>query len=602
MDTDLESTIPITVEYALSLEALLERGQEVELLLTPKLGALLQRLGLAGEPAIEFRIAPSSRAIRVWVHGELRAYSPDLMKHVWRSLAPASLRDLPETMEEATQSGFPDEWLKGYLSKSDLSDHEPGIDLASEFLAQLIYEIVQERPACLVGPAQISAYLEDGSAHQSYPVPLDFGEDLSTVLTSVLDLGVSVADKAALVLQISGGGREHGRQAEDTAEGIFAQLRPDRIEIHIHPRYLQSIAPGTEIQTPLSVYAEQLDPGLRDLFRIVERTIFSDLGIQVPDLVWVPSPDLGETMIAVKINERLAPPALGLGPGELLVDATLEELAEAEIQGWHTINPATGETHSTIVSDVDAERVSQAGYTSWTPPELLVLTLIHEIRRLAYRLLDIEYVEYQLAHLQYYFPDLVRAATERYSVEDITRVLRGFLLERLSIRDMQSILERLLQYDTISIDPYTYLILDDRLPLREGTPPESGHSWMNYREFIRRGLKHQIRSTYAQRYNTLYAYDLDQNLADFLAARSAVHLPPEQQADFTEAEQERLLDAVWNKVGNLVATTASPVILTPNSLRVALRELIVLELPDLPIIARSELPQELNVETIGTIG
>jgi hypothetical protein len=601
MATDLESMIPITVEYAPSLDAMLEKAQEIEDRLTPKLRALLQRLGLAGEPAIEFRIAPSSRAVRIRVHGELQPYSPDLMKRVWRALAPVGLRDLPETMGETTQSGFPDEWLRGYLTGLDLSDHVPSINLAPEYLAQLVYEIVQERPACLVGPAQISAYLEDGSAHQSYPVPPDFGEELSTILKSLLDLGVSVEDKA-LVLQISGGGREHGRLIEDTTEGIFAQLRPDRIEIHVNPNYLQSIAPGTEIQTPLSVYAKQLDPSLQDLFRSVEQTLFYELGIQLPDLVWVPSPEVGEGMIAVKINERLAPPALGLKPGELLVDARVEALAEVEIQGWPTINPATGKAHSTIVSDVDAGRVSLAGYTAWTPPILLALVLSQEIRRLAYRLLDIEYVEYRLALLQHVFPDLVRAATGRYSVEDITQVLRGFLREGLSIRDMGTILERLLQYDTISIYTSGYLIFDDRLPLREGTPPESAHSWPNYHEFVRRGLKYQIRSRYAQSFTTLYAYILDQDLAGFLVALAADGQPTEPRAELTEAEREALLDAVWNKVGNLVTTTAGPVILTASSLRVALRKLIALELPDLPVIAYAELPPELYVETIDTIG
>jgi hypothetical protein len=100
MATELESTIPIVVECSPSLGALLERTREIEQRLIPKMDALLQRLGLAGEPAIEVRIAPSSRAIRVRVHGELQPYSPDLMKRVWRALAPDGLRDLPETVEE----------------------------------------------------------------------------------------------------------------------------------------------------------------------------------------------------------------------------------------------------------------------------------------------------------------------------------------------------------------------------------------------------------------------------------------------------------------------------------------------------------------------
>src|SRR5215217_2284852 len=118
------SAIPVTVEFGSSLSASVEavRGQGIEHRLASKLSALLQQLGLVGKPEIELQGVVSNRAIRVRVHGELQPYSPDLMKRVWRALAPTSLRDLPETARMAHQPGFPDAWFKAYLTGSNASD------------------------------------------------------------------------------------------------------------------------------------------------------------------------------------------------------------------------------------------------------------------------------------------------------------------------------------------------------------------------------------------------------------------------------------------------------------------------------------------------
>jgi hypothetical protein len=604
MGTDLNSTIHVTVECGSSLGVLLDpdRTRAIEEGLTSELSVLLRRLGLAGEPAIQLRSAASSRVVRVRVHERLQPYSPDLMRRVWRALAPTGLRDLPETAGAPEQSGFPDAWFKGYLTGSVLSDREPSRELVSQYLVRLVYEVIKERPACLIGPAQTAAYLRDGPAHTSYAIPSDSTDELSIILESLLDLGVSVADKA-LVLQVSDAGREAGRPVEDIVEGVFAQLSADRIEIHVHPQYLQLIAPGQAIHAPLSVYAEESDASLGHLFRFVEQDLFYDLGILVPDLVWVPSPEMGEGMIAVKINERLSTPTPVLYPGEVLVNAPVESLAALEISGRPTTNPANGNPRTTLVSEADRETVQQAGYTAWTPPVIVVGVVSNEIRRMAHLLLDVEYVEYQLAQLQYAFPEVVRAATEHYSVEDLTRVLRGLVVEGLSIRDMRAILERLLRYDTISIDSVRYFVLDDRLVLKEEPPPaQLARSWENYREFVRSGLKYYLSYKYAQYRNRLYVYVPDGQLAAYVGAMGRDGRPTGAHADLAETEREILRDAVWAAVGDVAAATVRPVILTMSGLRAELRELIAPELPDLPVISYSELSPNLGVERIGMIG
>jgi hypothetical protein len=618
MDTDLRSTIPVTVEFGPSLGTPLDtdRTREIERRLASELSVLLQRLGLAGEPEVMLQGGNSGRAVQIRVHGELQPYSPDLMKRVWRALAPAGLRNLPETIETANQTRFPDAWFKGYLAGLNSSNDEPGWssvfeqlvrlvspgdeadwELVLEYLVRLVLEVIRERPACLIGPAQTSAYLTGESDHLPHSVPSSFSEVLSPVLRSLLDLGVSVEDKS-LVLQTSSVGWKLGRSVEDTVEGAFAQLRSSRIEVHVNPRYLKSLVPGEPIREPLSVYAERINEDLRDLFGFMEEGLFFDLGLQLPDLVWMPSPEMREGMIAVKINERLGLPMPGIHPGELLVDATVGWLAALDVPGQPATNPANGNACA-VVAEAHKETVERAGYNFWTPHGFVILALASEIRRMADRLLGVEDVEYKLAQLKDAFPELVRAATERYSVGDLTRVLRGLVREGVSIRDMLAILERLLRYEAIPVDSNRYVVFDDRIALEEGTPPESARGWANYREFVRSGLKYYIGRKYAQYYDRLSVYLIDQELE--ARAEATNGRPADTHAGFIGTEQEAFWDAVWAEVGDVAATRTRPVILTRSSARAAIRELIAPELPDLPVVAYSELPPNVNIEPVGRI-
>lgn len=574
LGTATDLTIPVIVECGTPVTAGLgaDRIRSIGHALTSELGALVPRLGLAGEPAIEIQSVSSNRAVRVRVHGNLQPYSPYLMTRVWRALAPIGLRDLPETAEATHQYGFPDGWFTGYLTGSTLAGQEPMWDLVSDFLVRLVYEIIQERPACLAGSAQVSAYLMDGPANLSTSVQPNSTEALSTLLKSVLDMGVSVRD-TPLVLQEFGVGQEVGRSVEDVVEGVFARLRSDRIEIHIEADTLRSFTLEQKVDAPVSVYGEQFDPSLHDLFHTLEQDLYSKTGIQLPDLVWVPSHEVARGMLAVKINERTFPQTAGLFPVERSVDAPVESSAAPEISGQPTASPAD-----------------------------IVFVVGSEIAREVERLLDVGYVEHQLAQLQEAFPELVRAATEQYSVGDLTRVLRGLVRENLSIRDMRTILERMLQYDTISIDSSKYVVLDDRLASKQGTPPELVRGWESYREFVRSGLKYYMSYAYAQQPDTLYAYLLDQQLETYLDAVAARGRSSSVRARLAEGEQETLRDAVWAEVGEVMATSARPVILAAGGTRATLRELIAPELPDLPVMAYSELAPGLDVEPIGSIG
>ncbi len=496
-----------------------------------------ERLGLTGKPEIELRSVESNWVVRVRVHGVLRPYSPALAERVKAALVLTDLGDSPETPETALQSNSPD----ASLGQQDL---EP----VFEYLARLVLEVIQERPACLVGPAQVAAYLRNGPGEWVDLRPSASIEALSSVLESLLDLRVFVADKS-LVLQMVNADYAPRRAVEDMVEEAFVWLRSSKIEIHAHPQYLEALAAGEPTQEPLSVYAEQFSEDLRSLFRSLESMLSNDLGLRLPDLVWVPSRDVPEGMIAVKINDRLKPPA-------------------------------------------PAPRLQE--------PQI-VAVVYGELTRSADLLLSVEDVEYLLAQLAQSHPVLVRIVMARFSIGDITRVLRGLLREGISIENPRAILERLLQYEAISVGSNGYTIFDDRFVSEEGA--QSAHDWKNYREFVRSGLKDYMGYKYAQGQNRLRVFSIDPDLeASLEATATNAGETDERAGGLDEAEQEALRHAIWNALKDLADTSAGPpVVLTTSSARAKLRELIAPELPDLPVLARSELPRGINADSVATI-
>ena len=65
----------------------------------------------------------------------------------------------------------------------------------------------------------------------------------------------------------------------------------------------------------------------------------------------------------------------------------------------------------------------------------------------------------------------------RFSIEDLTRVLRALLAEKCSIRDLRSILEKILLFETIAFDTQKFIVVDDRLAVTLGATILAPDSW-----------------------------------------------------------------------------------------------------------------------------
>ncbi len=166
-------------------------------------------------------------------------------------------------------------------------------------------------------------------------------------------------------------------------------------------------------------------------------------------------------------------------------------------------------------------------------------------------------------------PGLVRAG-------ELRRILQNLLRERVSIRDLETILETLAVHagKTRDIDQLT--------------------------ELARRGLARRIIDGYKGADGRLrvvtLARPLDERLAE--AAGKADTRPAEALGDDTA---RNIVQAVAAAVGSLIEAGFPPIILTTSAARAVLKDLTRADLPRLVVLGDREIPRDTPVEVMGSV-
>jgi flagellar biosynthesis protein FlhA len=165
-------------------------------------------------------------------------------------------------------------------------------------------------------------------------------------------------------------------------------------------------------------------------------------------------------------------------------------------------------------------------------------------------------------------PGLLRAG-------ELQRVLQNLLRERVSIRDLETILETLAVHASKSKD-IDFLT-----------------------EQVRRSLARQITETYRGTDGRLRVVTLGRQLdLGLVAAGQAEGRPAEVLGESTT---KSIVRAVAVAVGTLVDAGAPPVILTTAGARAVLKDLTRADLPRLVVLSQREIPRDTPVEVLGSV-
>jgi type III secretion protein V len=345
------------------------------------------------------------------------------------------------------------------------------------------------------------------------------------------------------------------------------------------------------------VYDGRIEQGRKDLFQDFERAFYEAFGFLLPGLVWVPSPALAARMVAVRIGTWRGLPVPMPPERTRLVLAPSAKLSGVDAEP--TFDPISGGPCSIVADTPDLkEQLEQQGYTTWGPVDFTLVILGSELSDRVGTLLGMEEIEYQLAQLptepDRLLTDVTLAALKRFSLGDLTRVMRALVSERLSMLDLSGLLERLVQYDTVRVDYQSPepLVLDERLPISTVGHGGAASSWRLYYAFLRRQLSPYLSYFHGGTDKQILAYSLEPWVEDLVRGHSTVALDD----DLLEAFR----DAVWSQFSGLTPGAAH-VIITTTEARHPIRDVLAPELPDLPILAYAELGPDVDLHLLGEI-
>jgi flagellar biosynthesis protein FlhA len=312
---------------------------------------------------------------------------------------------------------------------------------------------------------------------------------------------------------------------------------------------------------------------LLDRVQAIRHQMAQELGIMLPPVRIRDNVELEPTTYRLKIKG--VPVASGTAYADQYL-AMDNGVASGRLQGVQTVEPAFG-LKATWIGNEQRERAEALGYTVVDAVSVVATHLNEVIRQHADELLTREQVKKLLDQLREAAPTVVEEVVpEIIKLGQLQQVLQNMLRERVSIRDLETVLETLGDYGARTSDP-------DILT-----------------EYVRHNLSRAICEQHRSSDGTLHVVTLDPALEDRIAAAvehtdrgSFLNLPP--------AMVEKITRSVRREMDKLTAAGHSAVVLSSPQVRMHLKRMTESALPAMAVLSFNEIPREVNVDSMGMV-
>ena len=322
----------------------------------------------------------------------------------------------------------------------------------------------------------------------------------------------------------------------------------------------------------IPIVDEDSGGGLLRRVTMIRRQIAMELGLVVPTVRVRDNLQHAPSVYVVKLR------GVEIGRGTLMPGQFLAMdpgTAEGEIPGTETVEPAFG-LPARWIQAAQKERAELLGYTVVDAESVVATHLIELIKRFAPELLSRQDTQNLLENLRSDYPALVDdLIPTTLTVGEVQEVLQNLLSERVSIRDLVSICETLATHarTTRDIDLLT--------------------------EYARTGLARQISAQHASD-GTLHVLTVGPRTEDEIA-NSIQHTEHGNSVALAPWQVQRLMGVLGSEVERMASNGRDPVILCSSRIRLALRRLIERKLPNVTVLAFSEVTPQTTVEAVGNI-
>jgi flagellar biosynthesis protein FlhA len=305
----------------------------------------------------------------------------------------------------------------------------------------------------------------------------------------------------------------------------------------------------------------------------IRRQLMSEMGFILP-------------VVRIRDNLRLPPQSYRIkirgqevASSEIMLDRLMAipgSDIEDPLQGIPTSEPAFG-LPAIWISTAEQNQAEMKGYTVVTPLSVICTHLTEVVRGNASELLSRQLVQEMLNQLRQKTPASVEGVTpELLNLGEIQSVLRNLLRERVPIRDLSGILEVLANNAPMTRDPHILA------------------------EAVRQSMAHTISSQYKDDANTLHVFTLAPQLETTLRS-SLVNSEGSPGFGIDAGLAQKILLKTGEQMESLAQLGNFPILLCPRELRLAFRRLVDQSLPNLIVMAFSEVGHGTKVKAHGMV-
>ncbi|EKX96522.1 flagellar biosynthesis protein FlhA [Selenomonas sp. oral taxon 138] len=344
-----------------------------------------------------------------------------------------------------------------------------------------------------------------------------------------------------------------------TPENIVSLLQVDPMELEIGYSLIPLVDTGQ-------------GGDLLDRIVMIRRQCALELGLVVPTIRIRDNIQIKPNAYIIKLK------GIEIARGELMLDHYLAMNSGTvfeEVPGIETTEPAFG-LPALWISENEREQAELNGYTVVDAVSVLATHLTEIIKQHAAEILGRQETQNLLDNLQKTNAALVdEVVPNLLSVGEVQKVLANLLSERISIRDMSTILEVLADYGTATKDT-------DILT-----------------EYVRHAMARHITQQNVQN-GVLPCITLDPAIENKIAGSvqrtehgSYVSLDPDSM--------QKLLMALQEELKKLTDQGYQPIVLTSPTVRPYFRNLVERSIPGLIVLSHAEIEQNVEIQILGVV-
>ncbi len=312
---------------------------------------------------------------------------------------------------------------------------------------------------------------------------------------------------------------------------------------------------------------------LMDRIVMIRRQCALELGVVVPTVRIRDNMQLKPNIYVLKIK------GIEVAQYELLLGHYLAldtGGTSGPLNGLETVEPAFN-LKAFWITEEEREMAETTGYTVVDIPTVVSTHITEIIKKYAHELIGRQEVKKLLDNVQKEYPAVVDDLVPNVlSLGELQKVMQNLLKERISIRDLVSILETLADYGNMTRDT-------DVLT-----------------EYVRQTLARQITQQFSQGQRKISVITIDASVES--AINDAIRRT--DQGAYLSIDPQLAAKIVQN-LSSLAEKTLSqgisPIVICAPVVRVWFRRLIERSLPHVTVLSYNEIDQDVEVQSIGTV-